>query len=112
CSRMRGTSPRRLLAFRGALVRWNVFSLYFSRCCARPPTPSLVTARVDRAEEWTASLLLEHQCRPGPSTLFADVDRLGRDPDRIAPVGPVAKVHEALRLIAYLAQRWKLRLRH
>jgi hypothetical protein len=35
-----------------------------------------------------------------PSTLFADVDRLGRDPDRIAPVGPVAKIRDALRLIA------------
>ena len=40
-----------------------------------------------------------------PSTLFADVDRLGRDPDRIAPVGPVTKVREALRLIAFLACR-------
>jgi len=59
-----------------------------------------VTATVDRVEERIASLLLEHQCRPGRSTLFADVDRLGRDPDRIAPVGPVAKVREALRLIA------------
>jgi hypothetical protein len=35
-----------------------------------------------------------------PSTLFADVDRLGRDPDRIASVGPVTKVRETLRLIA------------
>jgi hypothetical protein len=34
------------------------------------------------------------------STLFADVDWLGRDPGRIAPVGPVAKIREALRLIA------------
>src|SRR5262249_7616587 len=100
CSRIRATLPRRLLAFRRALVRWNNCSLYFSRCCARPPTPSLVTARVDRAEERTASLLLEPSMPASPSTLFADVDRLGRDPDRIAPVGPFAKVREALRLIA------------